>query len=283
MTTFQQARIDLGLRLRQLREAAKLSGKDLAARLQWQASKVSRLENARQTATEEDVLAWAEGVGAPADAVDQLLALAVALGVRQADWGQQDRGGMASIQEDIREMESKAKAMRVFEGGIVLGLLQTAEYARNVLLRLKHAFQTTEAVDSSVRVRMQRQEILYDPSRTFRFVMTEGALRTKMGPDHVMRGQYDRLLAVSTLPNVRLGIIPFEHDMPSAPITGFWMFDEEIVLVPTRTKEVRLTELHEIGFYSRLFEDYCKVAEFDEAGRAVIMRVLNGYGKQSPH
>ena len=58
MSSFQQARIDLGRQLRQLREAAGLSGKELAQRLHWQPSKVSRLENARQTATEDDVVRW---------------------------------------------------------------------------------------------------------------------------------------------------------------------------------------------------------------------------------
>nr|BFE81050.1 hypothetical protein GCM10020093_036510 [Planobispora longispora] len=64
MSGFQQARADLGMQLRQLRETARLSGKDLAERLGWQASKVSRLENARQTPTEDDIAQWGRVTGA---------------------------------------------------------------------------------------------------------------------------------------------------------------------------------------------------------------------------
>ncbi|MFJ8668111.1 helix-turn-helix domain-containing protein [Streptomyces sp. NPDC093600] len=58
-TDFQQAREALGARLRELRTEAGLNGKDMAARLGWQRSKVSRLENGKQTATDADVTAWA--------------------------------------------------------------------------------------------------------------------------------------------------------------------------------------------------------------------------------
>ncbi|MGW4799362.1 Scr1 family TA system antitoxin-like transcriptional regulator [Nonomuraea sp. NPDC004297] len=162
MTSFQQARIDLGGQLRQLREAAHLSGKELAERLRWQPSKVSRLENARQTATEDDVVVWAQAVHASPDTTDVLISQSIALLERHDDWKQRHRSGLAAIQEDVRDLEARTKVFRVFEPGIIVGLLQTSEYARHVFQKVKRLYSAADQIDAAVRVRMQRQEILYD-------------------------------------------------------------------------------------------------------------------------
>lgn len=283
VTSYQQARIDLGGRLRQLREAAHLSGKDLAERLRWQPSKVSRLENARQTATEDDVVVWAQAVGAAPDTTDELIRQAIALLERHDDWKQRHRSGLAAIQEDIRDLEARTKLFRVFEPGIVVGLLQTSEYARHVFRKVKRLYSAADQIDAAVRVRMQRQEILYDRTRTFRFVVPESALRSALAPADVMRGQLDRLLAVSTLPNVEFGVIPFGTELPSAPINGFWIYNEAMVGVATMTKDLVLRDPDDIAFYVRAFDDYAKVAEFGEPGREVIIRILREYLQQTPH
>ncbi|WP_219471249.1 helix-turn-helix domain-containing protein [Nonomuraea rhizosphaerae] len=283
MTSFQQARIDLGSQLRQLREAARLSGKDLAERLRWQPSKVSRLENARQTATEDDVVVWATAVNASPDTTDDLIRQAIALFERHDDWKQRHRSGLAALQEDIRDLEARTKLFRVFEPSLVIGLLQTSEYARHVFRKVRRLYSAADQIDAAVRVRMQRQEILYDRNRTFRFVVTEPALRTRLAPLDVMRGQLDRLLAVSTLPNVEFGVVPFEVELPSVPINSFWIYNEAMVGVATMTKDLVLRDPDDIAFYVRAFDDYAKVAEFDESGRDVIIRILDDYRKQSAH
>ncbi|MEV0158946.1 helix-turn-helix domain-containing protein [Nonomuraea fuscirosea] len=283
MTSFQQARIDLGSQLRQLREAAHLSGKELAERLRWQPSKVSRLENARQTATEDDVVVWAQAVGASPDTTDGLLRQSIALLERHDDWKQRHRSGLAALQEDVRDLESRTKLFRVFEPGIIVGLLQTSEYARHVFQKVKRLYSAADQIDAAVRVRMQRQEILYDRTRTFRFVVSEAALRTALAPPEVMRGQLDRLLAVSTLPNVEFGVIPFGTELPANPINGFWIYNEAMVAVATMTKDLILRDPDDIAFYVRAFDDYAKAAELEESGREVIMAILHEYRKQSPH
>ncbi|MFG1615247.1 helix-turn-helix domain-containing protein [Nonomuraea wenchangensis] len=283
MTSFQQARIDLGGQLRQLREAAGLSGKELAERVRWQPSKVSRLENARQTPTEDDVVTWAQAVGAAPDLTDDLISQALALQERHDSWKQRYRSGLAAIQEDMRDLEARTRLFRAFEPGIIMGLLQTSEYARHVFRKVKRLYSAADQIDAAVRVRMQRQEILYDRGRTFRFVVPESALRTMLAPADVMRGQIDRLLAVSTLPNVEFGVIPAETELPSAPINGFWIYNDAMVGVATMTKDLVLREPDDLAFYVQAFDDFAKVAAFDENGREVMMRILHAYRKQSPH
>lgn len=281
MSSFQQARIDLGAQLRQLRETAQLSGKDLAARLNWQASKVSRIENARQSATEDDVVVWGHAVKAAPEIVDDLISQAVTLLERQDSWRQRHKSGLAALQEDVRDLEARTKLFRVFEPGVVIGLLQTAEYSRNIFMKVKRLYGASDDIDAAIRVRMRRQEILYDPTRRFRFLIPEAALRYRLAPDDVMRGQLDRLLAITTLPNVEFGVIPFCAELPSAFLNGFWIFNEALVGVPTRTKDVLLRDPEDVAFYGRAFEDLCEVAEFHEGARQVIVRVLAEFTEQS--
>ncbi|MGW4640438.1 helix-turn-helix domain-containing protein [Sphaerisporangium sp. NPDC004334] len=281
MSGFQQARMDLGTRLRQLREAAQLSGKDLAARLHWQASKVSRIENARQSATEDDVMLWCQAVEAAPDVLSDLVGRAVALLDRQDSWRQRHKSGLAGLQEDVRDLEARVTLFRVFEPGVVIGLLQTAEYARNIFTKVHRVYSGADDIDAAIRVRMRRQEILYDPARRFRFLLPEAALRYRLAPDEVMRGQLDRLLAVTTLPNVEFGVIPFEAQLPSALLNGFWIYNESMVGVPTRTKDLLLRDPDSVAFYAGAFEELCEVAVFREEAREVIVRVLVDFAKQS--
>ncbi|GAA0369221.1 helix-turn-helix transcriptional regulator [Microbispora corallina] len=281
MSGFQQARIDLGAQLRQLRENARLSGKDLAERLRWQPSKVSRIENARQTATEDDVVVWGQAVQADPDTIDELIRQAAGLLERQDSWRQRHRSGLEALQEDIRDLESRTRLFRVFEPGVVIGLLQTAEYARHIFSKVRRLYETTDDVDAAIRVRMQRQEILYDQGRRFRFVVPEAVLRYRLAPPDVMRGQLDRLIAVTTLPNVEFGIVPFAAPLPSAPLNSFWIYNDSLVGVATRTRDLLLRDAEDVAFYAQAFEEYCEVAVFRDAARALIVRALDGYAGQS--
>ncbi len=94
VTDQHDGRAGFGNRLRRLREDADLSGKQLAELLEWPASKVSRLENGKQTATAADVRAWASATGVPAPVCDELVDDLRSLRVEYATWQRQLRGGL---------------------------------------------------------------------------------------------------------------------------------------------------------------------------------------------
>ncbi|WP_432923515.1 helix-turn-helix domain-containing protein [Microbispora sp. CA-135349] len=279
MSGFHQARMDLGAQLRRLRENARLSGKDLAERLRWQPSKVSRIENARQTATEDDVALWGKAVEADPETIDGLMRQAAGLLERHDSWRQRHRNGLAALQEDVRDLEARTRLVRAFEPGVVIGLLQTTEYARHIFGKVRRVHETTGDVDDAIRVRMRRQEILYDPARRFRFVMPEAVLRYRLAPPDVMRGQLDRLIAVTTLPNVEFGLLPFEAQLPSALMNSFWIYDDCVVGVATRTRDLLLRDAEDVAFYAQAFEEFCEVAAFHDDARALIVRALDDYAR----
>ncbi|MCZ9343950.1 helix-turn-helix domain-containing protein, partial [Streptomyces sp. TRM76130] len=126
---FQTAREALGARLRELRTEAGLDGKDLAAKLGWQTSKVSRLQNGKQTPTRADLTAWAQACE-QADAEGELQGLRAGLEMKQRhrSWRRQLAGGHRGRQEiAVRQTEHTAM-IRGLEVSRVPGLFQTPEY-----------------------------------------------------------------------------------------------------------------------------------------------------------
>jgi hypothetical protein len=103
------------------------------------------------------------------------------------------------------ELEARANAIRVFGLVLITGLLQSEEYAREILLTI----QPPDVVDQFIASRMQRQEILAreKPPRLWA-TLDERALRSMVGSRDVMRRQLEHLLEVSRRPNVMLEVVP---------------------------------------------------------------------------
>jgi transcriptional regulator with XRE-family HTH domain len=273
VTSVQQARQALGLRLRELRRHSGLTGRELAGQLGWPASKISKLENGRQTPTDGDLRAWANATGAE-KVVVELVASLHTLESQHAEWRRQLRGGLRSHQVELARLDEKTKLFRAFESTFIPGLLQTAEYARARFTQSIRVLKVPNDVDEAVRVRLQRQEILYRSDKRFHFLLTEAVLRYRLCPVEVMLAQLDRLVALSALRNVRLGIIPFETPYSVAPAHGFWLLDEDLVIVETFSAELNLAQPPEIALYSAIFDRLAAIASYGRDARAVITRVM---------
>jgi transcriptional regulator with XRE-family HTH domain len=274
VTKVHEARRALGLRLRELRREAGLTGAGLAASLSWPASKVSKLENGRQTPTDEDILAWTEGTGAPAEA-EALLASLHTLEVQHAEWRRVLRAGLSPVQRELAEFEEKTKLLRAFEVTTVPGLLQTAEYARARFEQAVRVHGVAKDVDEAVRARLRRQEVLYRPDKRFHFVMTEAALRFRLCPDEAMLAQLERLVALSAMRNIELGIIGFETYCIVAPRHAFWIHDDDLVTVETHSAGLNLAQPQEIRLYRAIFDELAAVASYGSAARAIILRAID--------
>jgi hypothetical protein len=120
------------------------------------------------------------------------------------------RRGQSPVQADYNQIVAGSSMIRHFEVAYVPGLLQTADYARRVLTEMVdlHALPVPD-VEEAVATRMRRQHLLYDPEKTFEFILAESVLRWMLCPPEAMAAQLDRLQSAMNLPNVRFGIIPF--------------------------------------------------------------------------
>ena len=272
MSDFQREREALGQWLSQLRREAGLNGKQLAERLRWHASKVSRIELGKQTATKNDVAAWARAVGRP-EALNELAARVAALETHYVSHRRMLSQGHAATQRAWNSAESATASLRVFESALVPGLLQTADYARFVFSRMADLKQIPNDADNAVHARIERQRVLHDASKRFHFVLTAGALRARPCPLAVMRGQLDRLVVASTLDTVRLGIIPDHAQLPIPPMHGFWILDDNLVQVEVFAADLNLTEESEIKLHVEAFNRFASCAVYGSTARALLTRM----------
>lgn len=273
-TSVQEARSALGKRLRELRTTAGITGRQLAESLSWPTSKVSKLENGRQTPTDDDIRGWTATTHSQ-DQTDALLASLLTLETQHAEWQRQLRGGLRPHQHELAEIDVKTQLFRVFEPATIPGMLQTAEYARARFAEGITLFNMPNDIDSAVRTRMQRQELLYRRDKRFHFVLTEAALRYRRSSLDVQLAQLDRLMTLSALRNVRLGIIGFETQYVVGPWHAFWLRDQDRVTIETFSAELNLAQPQELGLYASIFEQMAAVASYGRSARAIITRVID--------
>ena len=230
MTNGQQAgtphaqRTRLGSELRRLRRLAGLSGRDIARAIRSSQAHVSRVENGQAVPSLPQVAAWAEAAGGPEDVQAVLAALTEAALNEVDSWRTRFDAGLPSMQQDIGEMEAAAGLVIYFQPSLVPGLLQTAEYARRV-------FEITDVKGwgdhaAAVATRMERQQALYQPGKRFEFLITEAALRLRVGPAYVVRGQVDRITTVMSLDTVDIGVLPLNAKTDVIPWCGFNLYDD---------------------------------------------------------
>lgn len=274
MTNVHEARKALGQRLRELRRQAGMTGRQLAESLSWPPSKVSKLENARQTPTDDDLRDWTRATGSEGE-TESLLASLHTLEIQHAEWRRQLRAGLKPHQKEIADLDERTRLFRAFEATVIPGLLQTAEYARARFAQGITVFEVPNDIDEAVRARTRRQEMLYRPDKRFHFVLTEAALRYRLCAPETMLGQLDRLVSLSALPNVRLGIIGFEKQYVVAPWHGFWILDHDRVMVETYSAELNLAQPGEVELYGRVFEQLAAVADYGRAARAIVTRAID--------
>jgi transcriptional regulator with XRE-family HTH domain len=276
-----EARNALGKRLRELRTAADLSGRQLAELLSWPPSKVSKLENGRQTPTDDDIRDWTRETGRDGE-TQALLASLHTLEVQHAEWQRILRIGLKPHQQELIEWDQRTRLFRAFEATVIPGLLQTAEYARYRFAEGIRLLKVPNDINEAVARRVQRQDVLYRPDKRFHFVLTEAALRFRLCPPDVMLGQLDRLTSLSQLPNVRLGIIGFETQYATSPWHGFWMYDNERVLVETLSAELDLRQPQEIELYAGAFDQLAAVASYGRSARTIINHVMDDLSPEAP-
>jgi transcriptional regulator with XRE-family HTH domain len=197
----------LGAALRRLREGSGMSLDAVAKELGWSTSKVSRIELAKIAVTPADVRALLGVLDALSEEVETLVSLASE--DRQPGWWRQYAEVLPPWFEGYLSLESEAARLLAYESEVVPGLLQTEQYAAEVLRQSSYTQLPDEAARAA-ELRRARQVRLVGPDPIhLDAVINEGALRRVVGDRKVMCGQLTRLLETVELPNVALRVLPF--------------------------------------------------------------------------
>jgi len=277
----QETREALGARLRGFRKDAGFkSGRAFAAATGWQESKVSRIENGRQNASEDDIRVWCEKTGREAE-VQDLIATVRHIDELWLEWRRLLQTGAEGRQKQALPLYRKTKVFRIWEPNVVWGTLQTAEYAEAIFEEVARLYDTPGDMEAAVAKRLERQQYLYQGDRIFNVLLGEQALYSNHGGSEVMRAQLDRLLAVLALPRLSLGIVPRSALLNTWIGHGFVMFDDKRVMLETFSAEMVVTQPREIDIYMRVFESHRQSAVYGRTARDLILGAIQHFDRMA--
>ncbi|MFD9884806.1 helix-turn-helix domain-containing protein [Streptomyces alboflavus] len=276
-SSVQKARKDLADRLGEIRRDAGLSGRDLAAAMGCYPSKISRLQNATTPPSADDIRAWCEACGATDQTSDLIQSLHAVEGMF-IEWRRMERAGLRRAQEARLPLYARTRHFRAYSSWLVPGLIQTRAYTTATLREIQRRRGLPDDVDEAVEARVERQQLLYEPNRTFAFVVEESVLRSGPGDAEVMVGQLGHLIAVGSLPNVSVGVVPMRAGRSRWAAEGFWIYDSAQVNVELVSGYLTITQASEVAMYADTFAQFVDLALYGADARVLMAEVLRSLG-----
>jgi transcriptional regulator with XRE-family HTH domain len=269
----------LGQELRELRDAAGLTIEEVAQRLEVSPAKISRIETGRVGVRPRDVSDLLDQYDIQGTHRDNLLTLTRE--ARQQGWWHSYSDVLSDKIEVWVELETEAKAIRLYEVQLIPGLLQTSEYARAVLRAHYRSEQSPEQIEQRVKFRMARQQLVIEQNNTpIWAVLDEAVLRRQMGSPETMQSQYRRLLEFSEKYNITIQVLPFDAGVYSGVPVGFWIMqlahpDPEVVVIEHRGGILYLERQEEVATYTHVFDRIRATAKGPEESISYISHIAN--------
>jgi transcriptional regulator with XRE-family HTH domain len=188
--------------LKRLRQASGQQQKKVSDALEWSVSKLIRIENGSVRISRTDLEALLRYYNVTDQGqVDELIAWARE--TRIPGWWDRFK-----IQDKAFELytgyESGATSIRMAQGLLVPGILQTEDYARF----MTKTYAPPEQVDSVVLLRLERQKEVFARAPEQYHILDEAVLRRRVGD--VMPDQLQRLVELAKQPKMTIRVIPFQ-------------------------------------------------------------------------
>ncbi|WP_406154313.1 helix-turn-helix transcriptional regulator [Streptomyces sp. NBC_01023] len=135
--------------------------------------------------------------------------------------------------EYVRQ-EARAAEIRLYEVGVIPGLLQTPDYAAALEVDAvrREAITPEQAAERVALVAERQAALARSPSPLIFAVLDEGCVLRPMGDTCIMDAQFARLLEFAALPNTVLQIAPFRMGARrpfSLPITVLTLPDRSLI------------------------------------------------------
>ena len=278
-------RIQLGSRLRNLRQSKGVSREEAGYAIRASESKISRMELGRVGFKERDVTDLLRLYGVDEEEEHRRL-LALARQANRPGWWHAYSDVLSSSYQSYLDLEQSAELIRTYELQFVPGLLQTDAYARAVIT-LGYGSEKAEDVDRRADLRMARKRLLSrpEPPRLWA-VIDEAVLRRPIGGLQVLRDQIEALLHAVTLPNVRLQVVRFSSGGHAAAGGAFTILRfphedlSDVVYVEHLTGSLYLDKSEDVDQYAaalgRLFIQAEQPNDTEEILRRALERLDSG-------
>jgi transcriptional regulator with XRE-family HTH domain len=259
-------RIALGLQLRRLREARKISRETAGEAIRASHAKISRLELGRVGFKPRDIADLLTLYGVTNEQ-DREAFFALVQRANEPGWWHHYSDVLSSWFETYLGLEQASSLIRTYEVQFVPGLLQTEECARTII-QLCQIHRSPAEVDRRVALRIGRQALLTQPDAPdYHAVVDEAALRRPLGSQAALRAQIHHLIEMAELPNVTIQVIPFRagaHPAAGGPFTILRFTEPElpdIVYLEQLTSATYLDKERETEHYQRVMNDLSTDAE----------------------
>jgi transcriptional regulator with XRE-family HTH domain len=188
--------------LKTLRHRAGKSQEEVAGSLEWSPSKLIRVEGGLVGISRTDLEALLRCYGVEdRDRLDELASLA--RGARAKGWWSDFDISDKAYQTYVG-YESGASSIKVSQGLLVPGLLQTVDYARGVT----PTYTLQGEAEFVVGLREERQKRVFERAPEQHHIIDEAVIRRHVGD--AMPGQLRHLIEVSQQPEVTIQIMPFK-------------------------------------------------------------------------
>jgi transcriptional regulator with XRE-family HTH domain len=272
----------LASELRRLRDRAELTIDEVGEKLECSASKISRIETGHVGVTPRDVRDMLELYGVESDELEELVQLS-----REA----RKKGWWANYSEVFTGafvgLEAEAATLRAYQALLVPGLLQTADYTREVTKAARPDISPAE-LDRRVAGRQARQQLLFDhePPQYWACI-DEAVLCRPVGGPKAMAAQLAQLIELASLPNVTLQVIPFTSGAHAGMEGAFLILgfpeqaDPDVVYVENTSTGVYMEEPPEILRYTLKFDHLRASALGPDATLEKISEAATRYARES--
>jgi hypothetical protein len=199
---------ELGLRLRERREHLSLSVGGAAKAVRMQQPNLSAVEAGKKKLTAANLAKLAKLYEIEPAEREQLDALRI--GADHRDWYHQYTWLFGEDFLRYLGLEYGADHLQVYEGSLVPGPLQTADYAAAVIRGCSPYVRLTE-FEPRMEVRQARQlQLAGEEPMRITALLSEAVLRQVVGGPEVMSTQLDHLATMATQhKNVEIRVIPF--------------------------------------------------------------------------
>ncbi|MFD8551679.1 helix-turn-helix domain-containing protein [Streptomyces fradiae] len=209
-----------GARLRRLRGERGWTQDELGDRMGYSSTHLSSIETGRKMPT----LRLARRADAALGTGDTF----------EREWREMRHGSLLEGFPEFLEHESRAAEIRLYEVGVMPGLLQTPDYAAVPAdSAVRRGSITPEQAEERVALVAERQASLNrtPPPMVF-VVLDESCLRRPVGEPAVMKEQVQRLIEFAEQPNTVLQVAPFDMGTRrpfDLPITLLTLPDRSLV------------------------------------------------------
>lgn len=275
----------LAAELRKLRDESGMSIADVAGKLDWQASRISRIETRQLGITAPDLRRLLDVYEIEDEAYRARLSEMARRAGERGWWQSYSRHVISPGLGDLITVEAEAAVIRTYQPELVPGLLQTAGYAREIV-RTGNKTDTSAEIERRVDVRLERQHILTrtePPPPRFQVVLNEAVLRRRVSGPDVMREQLEHLMAERDRGNVTIQVLPFDAGAHPAMAGPFMMMtfldagDLGVVYLENATGSLFLETPEELRAYQDFWDDIQGRAYSPDDTRAFLRTYILRY------